>query len=111
MPAAAAEKPGSSSKLCVLHIVKTDEGKYRVAVPEQGTKEFPSVGALIRSLREAEFIQDCLHPSEYDRSDSLLLCRSVKCTTKCHFCSNFFSLFLSKLKHFISAKIALFQLN
>ena len=70
--------PAGASKLCVLHIVKTDEGKFRVAVPELGTKEFPSVGALIRSLREAELIQDCLHPSEYDRSDSLLLCRSVR---------------------------------
>lgn len=74
-----AEKAASSSKLSVLHIVKTGDGKYRVEVPQMGTtvtKQFSTLSALVRSLRQAELIQDCLHPSEYDRSDSLLLCRS-----------------------------------
>ena len=74
-----AEKAASSSKLSVLHIVTTEDGKYRVDVPQMGTtvtKRFSTLSALIRSLRQAELIQDCLHPSEYDKSDSLLLCRS-----------------------------------
>ena len=74
-----ADTASLSSKLGVLHIVKAEDGKYRVDVPQMGTtvtKQFSTLSALIRSLRQAELIQDCLHPSEYDRSDSLLLCRS-----------------------------------
>ena len=82
LPAEKAASPSSSpssTKLSVLHIVKTEAGKYSVDLPPMGamvTKEFPTLNALIRSLKQAELIQDCLHPSEYDRSDSLLLCRS-----------------------------------
>ena len=47
-----------------------------------GAKEFPTIKDIIKSLKESSdgrspILKDCLHPSEFDKADTLLLCRSM----------------------------------
>jgi serine/threonine protein kinase len=71
------EKMQNAPKVCDLRIVKTDADLYQLSMPDAGIKEFFSLAELVKYLKEVELIRDCLHPSEYDKSDTLLLCRSI----------------------------------
>ncbi len=65
--------------------------RFRVAGGAAGvrTEEYSSLQELIRSLKrpappseggrsDHPVLRDCVHPSENDRADTLLLCRSIQ---------------------------------
>ena len=86
--------PSASSlpplKLRSVQIHRTQAGKYKLAgdTTSPASSTFDSVNELVRVLRDPGQkhrcslsggpLKDCLHPSEYDKAPTLLICRSIK---------------------------------
>ena len=76
----------------VLHIMQIDDNKFCLQQTPSHPNlkgEFESIGQLIKTIKNSEAqdtessqvsfpsLKNCIHPSEYDKSPTLLLCRSI----------------------------------
>ena len=84
--------PREDCKPEVLHIMQGEDNKFRLQQKSSHTclqGEFESIGQLIKAIKASEpedghstqnsypLLKHCIHPSEYDKAPTLLLCRSI----------------------------------
>ena len=81
----------------VLHIVKIKDKQFRLQQTSHVNPcldvQFDSIGHIVKAIKELEtemshmpstpqhflpFLKNCLHPSEYDKAPTLLLCRAIE---------------------------------
>ena len=81
----------------VLHIVKIEDNRFRFQQTSQLHPcldvEFESIGHIVKTIKQLEtemshmpsthqhfppLLKNCLHPSEYDKAPTLLLCRAIE---------------------------------